>query len=72
MQTSHERLKLMSPETFAHLGEGDLVYIKSVQQDGVPSFAVHAANGRELAVFDSWEAALSTALENNMSPASLH
>lgn len=72
MRTNQESLKVMSPETFAHLGEGDLVYIKAVQRHGVPSFAVHAANGRELAVFDSWEAALTTALQNNMSPASIH
>lgn len=72
MRTELNALKIMSQETFAHLGEGDLVYIKPVTRHGVPSYAVHAATGAELAVFESWEAALTTALQNNMSPSSLH
>lgn len=65
-------LKGLSPEMFAHLGENQVVYIKPVEVDGVSSFAVHAANGQKLAIFDSYEAAVSTSVENNLQPAQLH
>lgn len=72
MNTRHELLKQMTPEMFAHLGENDVVYIKPIQRHGIDGFAVHSANGQELAIFDSWEAALTTALQHNMQPAGLH
>lgn len=65
-------LKSMTPEVFAHLGENQVVYIKPIQVDGVSGFAVHAANGQKLAIFDSYEAAVSTSVENNLHPARLH
>lgn len=65
-------LKGLTPEMFAHLGENQVVYIKPVKVDGVSGFAVHSANGQKLAIFDSYEAAVSTSVENNLHPAQLH
>ncbi len=72
MTNVEQMLKDMTPETFANLGEGDVVYIKPVTRHGESNFALYAATGRELAVFDSWETALTTALQNNMHAAYLH
>lgn len=65
-------LKRMTPEMFAQLGENDVVYIKPILHDGTAGFAVHAASGRELAIFDSFEAAVAISMENNMHPTWLH
>lgn len=65
-------LRDLTPESFAHLGEGDVVYIKPIERHGMENFAIFGASGRVLAVFDSWEDALLTARENNMAAAYLH
>lgn len=72
MNLLHEQLRQMTPETFAHLGEHDVVYIKPVAEEGALGFAIHSAAGQELAILESWEAALTAALANNMQPARLH
>jgi hypothetical protein len=72
MDVLHEQMKKMTPEMFAHLGQNDMVYIKPVRHEGTDAFAVHAANGQELAILESWEAALTAALQNDMKPARLH
>jgi hypothetical protein len=65
-------LKELTPEMFAHLGENQVVYIKPVEVNGISGFAVHAANGQKLAIFDSYEAAVSISMENNLHPAHVH
>lgn len=73
MNLLHEQLRKLTPEMFAHLGEHDVVYIKPIAGDeGSHGFAIHSAAGQELAILESWEAALTAALANNMQPARLH
>lgn len=73
MNVLHEQLRQMTPEMFAHLGEHDVVYIKPVaDEEGAHGFAIHSATGQKLAILESWEAALTAALANNMQPARLH
>ena len=72
MNSVQENLKTMSADAFALLGEEQIVYIKPVTRDGTTSFAVHAANGKELAVLESHEEAMVAAFENQLVPAMVH
>ncbi|MBN67063.1 MAG: hypothetical protein CMM94_05800 [Rickettsiales bacterium] len=49
-----------------------MAYIKPVLHEGEDGFAVFAADGTQLAVFDSHEAAYFTAKQHNLEPVNLH
>ncbi|MBM3502406.1 MAG: DUF1150 family protein [Alphaproteobacteria bacterium] len=68
---STERKK-MSAEAFAALGAPLLAYIKPVKVDGTFAYAVHAADGRELAVFADRSLAIAAAAQNDLAPVSVH
>jgi hypothetical protein len=40
--------------------------------DGVKLYAVHMADGRPVAIMDTWASAYGTALQNDLTPVSLH
>lgn len=54
------------------VGVAHVAYIKPVQQDVGTGFAVFAADGTQLAVFPSYEAAFFTARQHNLEPVSIH
>ncbi len=76
----------MSEFEFAHLGGGELAYIKEMTSDkaqelfpalrdipdGIKIFAVHAADGTPIALADTRSAAVSNAREHNLRPVSIH
>ncbi len=72
MAGMHEEMKTMSPDAFAMLGGQEIVYIKPVTRNGARGFAIYAANGQELALLNSHEAALDAIAENDMVPVLLH
>jgi hypothetical protein len=45
-----EGLKEISPQELGLLGREDVAYVKSVVSEGQPAFAVHAADGTQIAV----------------------
>jgi len=65
----------LSPEALAHLGDGEIAYIKTIRSEDVPAifpqapqiapglklFALHAADGTPIMVTDSREAAIANA-----------
>jgi hypothetical protein len=53
------------------LGMDTMAYIKPTLSDGMTVFAVYAADGTQLAVFDTEESAYYTARRNNLEPVSL-
>lgn len=72
MNNTQVILKNMTADAFALLGTQEVVYIKPVNRNGVSGFAVHAANGEELAILESREAAFEAAVENDMTPTQIH
>jgi hypothetical protein len=76
----------ISPEALAHLGDGEIAYIKSIRSEDVPAmfpqaphiapglqlFALHAADGTPIMVTDSREAAVANAWSNELQTLSVH
>ena len=76
----------MSPEALAHLGDGQIAYIKAIRSEDVPAmfpqapqiapglqlFALHAADGTPIMVTDSREAAIANAWSNELQTLSVH
>lgn len=71
MRATKELLELN--EMVATLGElGNAAYIKTVPADKGTGYALFAADGTQLAVFPSREAAYFTARQHELEPLSLH
>jgi hypothetical protein len=76
----------MSPEAFAHLGDGQIAYIKAIRSEDVPAmfpqapqiapglrlFALHGADGTPIMITDSREAAVANAWSNELQTVSVH
>ncbi|HTV36752.1 MAG TPA: DUF1150 domain-containing protein [Xanthobacteraceae bacterium] len=76
----------MSPEAFAHLGDGRIAYVKTIRSEDVPSlfpqapemapglklFALHAADGTPIMLTDSREAAIANAWQQELETVSVH
>src|SRR5712672_2290654 len=80
------RLPPISPEALAHLGDGQIAYVKPIRSEDVPAmfpqapqiapglklFALHAADGTPIMVTDSREAAVANAWSNELETLSVH
>ncbi len=66
------QIRQITPQDLAALGVHDIAYIKPKTVHGQQVFAVHAADGAELAVLSSRESALAAIKQNDMEPLSLH
>ncbi|HJN04170.1 MAG TPA: DUF1150 family protein [Alphaproteobacteria bacterium] len=64
--------RTLSPGEFAQLGWDELAYVKPVTVDGEAAWAVHAANGTEIALLGNRDRALALALEHDVAPVSVH
>ena len=64
--------KSLSAEAFAYLGATALAYIKEVEIEGEPAFAVHAADGTAIAIFDNRDHAFAAAKQNDLQAVSVH
>ncbi len=76
----------ISPEALAHLGDGQIAYVKAIRSEDVPAmfpqapeiapgvklFALHAADGTPIMVTDSREAAIAHAWSNELQTLSVH
>jgi len=58
----------LTPGDFAALGLDHLAFVKPVIVDGRRAFAIHAADGSELAVFDDRDSAFVAARRNDLEP----
>lgn len=65
-------IRHISPDQLAQLGLGGLAYVKPVTVDGVAGYAIHAADGRPMALVPEREVALAAILQNEMVPALVH
>jgi hypothetical protein len=76
----------ISREALAHLGDGEIAYIKTIRSEDVPAmfpqapeiapglklFALHAADGTPIMITDSLEAAVANAWSNELQTLSVH
>jgi hypothetical protein len=67
-----ENLKHISPQEFAALGVQGVAYIKAVVVNGTSAYAIHAADGTQLALVPNREVALATVRQNELEPLSVH
>lgn len=77
---------ILTPEQFAHLGDGSVAYVKAMKgadvqrlfpqvgavQPNMTLYALLSADGSPIMLTDSKDAALANAWENNLEPVSLH
>jgi hypothetical protein len=75
-----------SPEALAHLGDGEIAYVKTIRsedvrtlfpqvpeiQPGLKLFALHAADGTPIMLTDSREAAIANAMSQQLETVSVH
>ncbi|NKB50544.1 MAG: DUF1150 family protein [Alphaproteobacteria bacterium] len=64
--------ELLPPEEFAALGIEDLAYIKPKPSDGRELYAIHTADGSEVAVVEGRDLAFATITQNELEPLSVH
>jgi hypothetical protein len=69
MQLEHAKLEDIM---MAMVGLETMAYIKPVRDGLVMSYAVFAADGTQLAMFETEEKAFYNAVKHNLSPASIH
>jgi hypothetical protein len=67
-----EGVKRLSDNELGLLGMEDLAYVKRVVVDGTDAFAVHAANGTQIAVMADREVAFAVVRQHEMEPVSVH
>ena len=67
-----ERLEQFSNQDFLALGVNDVASIKPVVMGGQAVFAVHAADGQQIAVMANRELAEAAIRRNEMEPLSIH
>ncbi len=65
-------LKELSPKDWADFGVNDLAYLKLIEEEGEPRYAIHAANGTPLAVMDTRATAQAAILQNELEAVSVH
>lgn len=56
----------------ALVGLETMAYIKPIRDGLILTYAVFAADGTQLAMFDSAETAFETAVKHNLAPVSIH
>ena len=66
-----DSLRFLSTDGLAMLGADQLAYIRSHQVKGQTIYVVHGANGRELAGFDNFSAAMAACYEHDLEAVAL-
>jgi hypothetical protein len=86
LDRSEMKLTDMSPEALAHLGDGEIAYMKTIRSEdvralfpqvpeiepGLELFALHAADGTPIMLTDSREAAVANAMSQQLEMVSVH
>ncbi|HEV7996335.1 MAG TPA: DUF1150 family protein [Stellaceae bacterium] len=67
-----ERIRHMSARDLALFGMQDLAYIKTVMVDGTTGYAVHAADGTQIAMLPDRAVAFATVRQHDLEPVSVH
>ena len=67
-----EGLREISQQELGLLGREDVAYVKSIVVEGQPAFAVHAADGTQIAVMENRDIAFAVVKQHGMEPVSVH
>lgn len=67
-----ESIRHMTARELALLGMQDLAYVKRVVVNDVVGYAVHAADGTQIAVLPDREIAFATVRQHDLEPLSVH
>jgi hypothetical protein len=67
-----ERIRQMSARELALFGVQDLAYVKRVIVDGVGGYAIHAADGTQIALLPDRDIAFATVRQHDLEPLSVH
>lgn len=84
--TTNPEILTMTADQFAHLGEGALAYLRKVTSDemkgrfpgmpdiapGLELWALFAANGQPILLTDERSSAIGAAMQNDLTPVSIH
>ena len=62
----------MSLHDFTEWGLREVAYVKKIEFEGKPAFAVYAANGHQLAVTESLDVAYGLLFQNDLEPLNVH
>ena len=62
----------LSERAFKALGIEDIAYVKPIGEGGRSTYAIHAADGSQLAVVEDRLVAFAMIRRNDLEPASLH
>lgn len=65
-------LRQLSALELGLLGKDDVAYVKRIVVDGAEKYAVHAADGTQIAVLATRDLAFVAIRQNDMEPASVH
>jgi hypothetical protein len=68
---SFERAE-MTKQELAVLGMQYVAYVKQTENEGKPAYAIHAADGTQMALADSRELAFAVIRQNDMEGVSVH
>jgi hypothetical protein len=71
MQTTEE-MRHMTVSDLATLGMQDIAYVKRVLVDGAPGYAIHAADGTQMALIPDRDVAFAVVRQNELEPVSVH
>jgi hypothetical protein len=66
------RSRHLSAQELAFLGIQDIAYIKRVDVDGTAAYAIHAADGTQIAVLADRSVAFATVRQHDLEPLSVH
>jgi len=67
-----EKLKHITPKEFALLGMNDVAYVKRVIVNDEVGYAIHSADGTQVAVMADREVAYAAIRQHELEPVSLH
>jgi len=67
-----EKLKHITPKEFALLGMNDLAYVKRVVVNDEVAYAIHSADGTQVAIMTDRAVAYAAIRQHELEPVSLH
>ena len=72
MNQIDQKLRQISAQEFALLGMQDMAYVRRVIVNDEAGFAIHAADGTQVAVLPSRDLAFATVRQHDLEPMSVH
>ena len=72
MMNEMDKLRQISPQEFAALGMQGFAYVRRILVNDTVAYAIHAADGTQLAVLPERETAFATVRQHDLQPLSVH